>query len=115
MLGAEVKLCLLTKICTGTANSVLGLAKRFTELGREEKGEGGDRGDLVEKKESQKGERAITIAVVHGFLVAVSSLVAELRLYGASATAVHRFSCPGASLRKEPQQKQEPARSPAGS
>ena len=32
--------------------------KRFTELGREEKGEGGDRGDLVEKKESQKGERA---------------------------------------------------------
>ena len=33
--------------------------KRFTELGREEKGEGLDRGDLVEKKESQKGERAI--------------------------------------------------------
>ena len=33
--------------------------KKFTELGREEKGEGGDRGDLVEKKESQKGERAI--------------------------------------------------------
>ena len=33
--------------------------KRFTELGREEKGEGGDRGGLVEKKESQKGERAI--------------------------------------------------------
>ena len=30
--------------------------KRFTELGREEKGEGGDRGDLVEKKESPKGE-----------------------------------------------------------
>ena len=29
--------------------------KRFTELGREEKGEGGDRGDLVEKKENQKG------------------------------------------------------------
>jgi len=24
--------------------------KRFTELGREEKGDGGDRGDLVEKK-----------------------------------------------------------------
>ena len=36
-----------------------GHTKRFTELGREEKGEGGDRGDLVEKKESQKGERAI--------------------------------------------------------
>ena len=33
--------------------------KRFTELGREEKGEGGDRGNLVEKKESPKGERAI--------------------------------------------------------
>ena len=28
--------------------------KRFTELGREEKGEGGDRSDLVEKKESPK-------------------------------------------------------------
>ena len=33
--------------------------KRFTELGREEKGEGGDRGDLVKKKESPKGERAV--------------------------------------------------------
>ena len=33
--------------------------KRFTELCREEKGEGGDRGDLVEKKESPKGERAV--------------------------------------------------------
>ena len=33
--------------------------KRFTELGREEKGEGGDRRDLVEKKESPKGERAV--------------------------------------------------------
>ena len=32
--------------------------KRFTWLDREEKGEGGDSGDLVEKKESQKGERA---------------------------------------------------------
>ena len=30
--------------------------KRFTELGREEKGEGGDRSDPVEKKESPKGE-----------------------------------------------------------
>ena len=29
--------------------------KRFTELGREEKREGGNRCDLVEKKESQKG------------------------------------------------------------
>ena len=33
--------------------------KRFTELGREEKGEGDDRGNLVEKKESPKGERAL--------------------------------------------------------
>ena len=33
--------------------------KRFTELGREEKGEGEDRGDLVEKKESPKGEREV--------------------------------------------------------
>ena len=32
--------------------------KRFTEMGIEEKGEGGDRGDLVEKKESPKGKRA---------------------------------------------------------
>ena len=30
--------------------------KRFTELGREDKGEGGDRGDLVEKKASSKRE-----------------------------------------------------------
>ena len=29
--------------------------KRFTEFSREEKGEGGDRGDLKEKKESLKG------------------------------------------------------------
>ena len=28
-------------------------------MGREEKGEGGDRGNLVEKKESQKGKRTI--------------------------------------------------------
>ena len=33
--------------------------KRFTELGREEKVEGGDRGNLVEKKESPKGQRGI--------------------------------------------------------
>ena len=33
--------------------------KRFTELGREEKREGGDRGDLVEKKENPKEERAV--------------------------------------------------------
>jgi len=29
--------------------------KRFAELGREEKGEGGDRGDLVKKKGESKG------------------------------------------------------------
>ena len=33
--------------------------QRFTELGREEKGEGGDRGNLVEKKESTKRERVV--------------------------------------------------------
>ena len=33
--------------------------KRFKELCRDEKGEGGDRGDLGKKKESQKGERVI--------------------------------------------------------
>ena len=33
--------------------------KRFTELSREEKGEGGDRGDLGGEKEESKGERAI--------------------------------------------------------
>ena len=33
--------------------------QRFTGLSREEKGEGGDRGDLVEKEESSKRERAI--------------------------------------------------------
>ena len=31
---------------------------RFTELSREEKGEGGDRGDLVEKKETKGGENS---------------------------------------------------------
>jgi len=33
--------------------------QRFIELGRKEKGEGGNRGDLVEKKKNPKGERAI--------------------------------------------------------
>ena len=33
--------------------------QRFTELGREEKGEGVDRGNLVEKKESPKEERVV--------------------------------------------------------
>ena len=35
--------------------------KELTELGREEKG--GDRGNLVEKKERQKGERAIRTVI----------------------------------------------------
>ena len=39
--------------------STLWNTQRFTELSREEKGEGGDRGDLVEKKESPKEERAV--------------------------------------------------------
>ena len=33
--------------------------QRFIELDWKEKGEGGNRGDLGEKKESQKGERVI--------------------------------------------------------
>ena len=33
--------------------------KRFKELDREKKAEVGDRGDLVEKKESPKRERAV--------------------------------------------------------
>ena len=33
-------------------------------MGREEKGKGGDRGDLGEKKESQKGERAIKLVIL---------------------------------------------------
>ena len=33
--------------------------QKFTELGRVEMGQGGDTGDLVEKKESPKGERAV--------------------------------------------------------
>ena len=36
----------------------------FTELGREEKVAGGDRGDLVEKKESPKGERAVKLVIL---------------------------------------------------
>ena len=33
--------------------------QRFTELGKEEKGEGGDRGNPVEEKESPEGEKAV--------------------------------------------------------
>ena len=33
-------------------------------MGRDEKGEGEDRGDLGEKKESQKGERAIKLVII---------------------------------------------------
>ena len=33
--------------------------QRFPELGRQEKGEGRDRGHLVEKKESPKEERVV--------------------------------------------------------
>ena len=38
--------------------------ERFIELGREEKGEGGDRGDLVEKKESPKEERVVKAVIL---------------------------------------------------
>ena len=40
-------------------SSTVWTTQRFRELGREEKGEGGDRGDLMEKKESPKEERAV--------------------------------------------------------
>ena len=33
-------------------------------MGREEKGEGGDRGDLVENKESPKGERTVKLVIL---------------------------------------------------
>ena len=33
--------------------------QKFTELGRVDRGQGGDTGDLVEKKECPKGERAV--------------------------------------------------------
>ena len=39
--------------------SIIWNTQRFTELDRDKKGEGGDRGDLVEKKESPKEERAV--------------------------------------------------------
>ena len=38
--------------------------KRITDLGREEKREGGDRGDLVEKKESPKGKFGLILTVI---------------------------------------------------
>ena len=37
--------------------------QRFPELGREEKGEGRDRGLLVEKKESPKEERVLKVVI----------------------------------------------------
>ena len=46
-------------ICSLSVLHCLGHRKRFTEYGREEKGEEGDRGNLVEKKESPKRERAV--------------------------------------------------------
>ena len=39
--------------------SPLSGTQNFTELGREEKGEGGDRGHLVEKKESPEEESVV--------------------------------------------------------
>ena len=39
--------------------SIVWNTQRLTELGREEKGEGRDRGHLVEKKESPKEERVV--------------------------------------------------------
>ena len=36
-----------------------GKTQRSTELGKEERGKGGDRGDLMEKKEGPKEERVV--------------------------------------------------------
>ena len=36
---------------------------RDSQLGRKEKREGGDRGDVVEKKESPKEERAVKLVI----------------------------------------------------
>ena len=38
--------------------------QRFTELDREEKGEGRDRGHVVEKKESPKEERVVKVVIL---------------------------------------------------
>ena len=46
-------------VCSSDLFSTVWNTQRFTELGREEKGEGGNRGDLVEKKESPNGGRAV--------------------------------------------------------
>ena len=42
----------------------LGTPKEIHRVGREAKGEGGDRGDLGEKKKTQKGERAIKPVII---------------------------------------------------
>ena len=39
--------------------SIVWNTQRFTKLGRKEKGDGGERDNLVEKKESPKEERAV--------------------------------------------------------
>ena len=39
--------------------SIVWNTQRFTELSREEKGEGGDRDNLMEKKECPKEERVV--------------------------------------------------------
>ena len=58
-------------LCSLSVLHSLEQAQGFTELGREEKGEGGDRDDLLGKKESQNGERAtkpvITLLSKNGY------------------------------------------------
>ena len=43
--------------------SIVWNTQRLTELGREEKGEGGHRDNLVEKKESPTEERVVNIVI----------------------------------------------------
>ena len=50
--GRSMQFCSQSVLCSPDT-------QRFTELDWEEKGEGGNRGDLGEKKMSQKGKRVI--------------------------------------------------------
>ena len=42
----------------------LGTPKEIHRVGREEKGEGGDRGNLAKKKERQNGERSVKLVIL---------------------------------------------------
>ena len=50
-------------------------------MGREEKGEGGDRGDLAEKKESSKGERAVKPVILFPSKNSTEDWVLRYKIY----------------------------------